>query len=542
MSVLDSWSIEIQFSAGVWSDVTDDVIVADTVRCDTGFIDNGPTDRVARTGNLTFSLDNSTNNSAGLAGYYSPGHGNVRAGFEVGVPVRLCVSFEGITKTKFYGRIAKDGITPDTGPYDKRRTRVVAVDYMNQLSTHELFLPAYTTNKRMDEIMPLITGNMPLAPLSTSYDTGVETFTSVFDTVTSKTSALSEVQKLALSEWGYCYISHSSDYDEILRFENQNARDEASYAVIPESVDESGYLLMENGDYLLQENGDKLILDVSRPTDFFIDSSIGAKVSYGKHLANQITVTSYPRAYDASATVLYSLPSAISLAAGTTRTLVANFTDPNNKAVQVAGKTMESPAATTDYLMNSSAEGTATNLTANLSVSVTYGANAGSYALENTGTTDGYITKLQARGIGIYLYDPIEYVAVGTASQANLGLHTLDVEMTYQDNPTQAERIGGFLAADALSPMYEMESYPFYANKNGSHMMAFVFLEIGQKIQIIETQSGFNKDIFIDGISFEIHPNSIVKCTYKTRFASSLVGWQLGVDGKSELGETTILG
>jgi hypothetical protein len=72
--------------------------------------------------------------------------------------------------------------------------------------------------------------------------------------------------------------------------------------------------------------------------------------------------------------------------------------------------------------------------------------------------------------------------------------------------------------------------------------MSFVFLEIGDKIRIVETQSGFDRDIFIDGIGFEIHPNSVIKCTYKTRFASSLTGWQMGIDGYSELGETTILG
>ena len=541
--ILDSWAIEMQFSAGVWTDVTDDVVISDIIRCEYGISNNSPTDRVARTGRMQYSLDNSTNNSAALAGYYSPGHTNCRSGFETGIPVRIRFTYDYITITKFYGKIAKDGITPTTGIYGERKTKIVVLDWMNQAATHEIFLPEYTTNKRIDEIVPLIVAGMPLAPLATNYMAGNDTFVSVFDTVREKTSVMSEFNKLALSEYGYIYIRHT-DSDEILTVENRNARSSINTDVVtvPLPASECGFLLKEDGGYLLQENDSKLILDVSEQANYFTDTAAGADISYGNNMFNYITVTSYPRKFDTAATVLYSLNSAMSLAAGETRDLVGNFRDPMGGAWRVAGKTMVSPVSTTDYLMNTLSSGSGVDKTGSLSVTCTYGANAASYALTNNGTATYYVTKLQARGLGIYLYDPITYTAEDATSQTAHGLQPLNISMTYQDNADTAEYVGAFELLNLRNPRLELDRYPFWANRDGDHMMAFIAVDMGDRIHFTETQTGFDRDRYIDGIQFEVHPNKVVKCIWLTRFVSSLTGWYLGITGSTELDVTTILG
>ena len=73
-------------------------------------------------------------------------------------------------------------------------------------------------------------------------------------------------------------------------------------------------------------------------------------------------------------------------------------------------------------------------------------------------------------------------------------------------------------------------------------MMSFLYLDIGDRVHFIEDQTGFDRDRYIDGVQFEVHPNKVVKCTWNTRFISSLTGWFLGIDGSTELGVTTILG
>ena len=97
--VTATWSVEMQLAgtAGAWTDVSADVLQSDKPRFESGIRDNGATDRVASTGRLTFTLDNSNLNSAGLAGYYSPGHANARSGFSTGIPVRFKVTYDGGT-------------------------------------------------------------------------------------------------------------------------------------------------------------------------------------------------------------------------------------------------------------------------------------------------------------------------------------------------------------------------------------------------------------------------------------------------------------
>ena len=89
--------------------------------------------------------------------------------------------------------------------YGARTVTVTCEDWMGIASRHYLNLMAYTTNKRVDEAIPLILANMPIQPYATELATGVDTFPTMFDTARSTTTALAELNKLALSEFGYIY-------------------------------------------------------------------------------------------------------------------------------------------------------------------------------------------------------------------------------------------------------------------------------------------------------------------------------------------------
>ena len=114
--------------------------------------------------------------------------------------------------------------------------------------------------------------------------------------------------------------------------------------------------------------------------------------------------------------------------------------------------------------------------------------------------------------------------------------------MTYQDNADTAEYVGAFELLNLRNPRLELDRYPFWANRDGDHMMAFIAVDMGDRIHFTETQTGFDRDRYIDGIQFEVHPNKVVKCIWLTRFVSSLTGWYLGITGSTELDVTTILG
>ena len=63
--------IEVYINSA-WVDISADVMAP--ISGNRGIMRNGPLDRVGDPGYLNFGMNNSIANSAGLAGYYSPGH------------------------------------------------------------------------------------------------------------------------------------------------------------------------------------------------------------------------------------------------------------------------------------------------------------------------------------------------------------------------------------------------------------------------------------------------------------------------------------
>jgi hypothetical protein len=83
--------IELLGIGNGWTDVSVDVMGEDDL--DYGLPGYSPRDRVAKTGEHQFNLDNSARNSVGLEGAYSPDHVNCRAGFAEGIRVRYSQLF-----------------------------------------------------------------------------------------------------------------------------------------------------------------------------------------------------------------------------------------------------------------------------------------------------------------------------------------------------------------------------------------------------------------------------------------------------------------
>src|SRR3990170_7798644 len=104
-------ALEMQFSGsgGAWTDVWSDVPVS----IQYGISGVGPFDHIADTGTMSFALNNAQSNSSGSLGYYSPGSGTARSGFEIGINVRLAVTYSGSTFYKFVGRLSE--INPESG-------------------------------------------------------------------------------------------------------------------------------------------------------------------------------------------------------------------------------------------------------------------------------------------------------------------------------------------------------------------------------------------------------------------------------------------
>jgi hypothetical protein len=528
----DSVKYEVYIGSS-WVDISADIIGTDA--CSYGISGNTPLDRVASAGNLELTLRNDSGCIGGASGYYSPNRTGSLPGWTRGLQLRQTITYLGLT---FIKRWHLTEIKPGSG-FDEI-VKVKASDWIEYAATHPIILPALKFDQKIENVVADLVALMPIQPSSTTYGSGTDTFATAFDMVRSETKALSEFGKVAQSELGYIYMRR----EDTLVVEGRNTRTGHDEVVEVPDLADGGALLMEDGSYLLAEDGSKILLDIA--AEAIVDNIMqDADISFGDNLANYVSMKSYPRAVDAAATtVLFTLNSPLQLAAGETKTLKGNFRDPAGGAQGVAGTNMVAPVATTDYLLNTARDGSGTNMTVYLTVVAEYGANDVFYTLTNTAGLGGYVTKLQARGKGIYTYDPVEYIASDTTSINSQGYKPLQFTMKYQDSPDNAAILGDVILAQQKTPRMILNSITFLANYNPSLMSIFIKADIGDLIYIKEDQNGITGYYYIQHIKYDIAPGELIHCTYTVVEALALgtAYWELGTAGYSELGTTTVLG
>ena len=524
--LFDSITHEIMFNGSDWTDVSSDVLSCSWKK---GIMRNGPNDRVANTGVLKLALNNSASNSQTTEGAYSPGNASVRTGFDTGIMYRLSFVKEGVTFYKFHGRIKS--IDPVPGSYESRITKVVVHDYMGIASSHALSLLTHQTNKSMDEVMPLIVANMPIAPLSNSYASGASTFPTVFDTTKENTKAVAEFKKLAMSEQSFVYVKGNTTDGETLVSESRTGRTGSENTLLSVSTSESGFLLQENGDYILQETGDKIILNAMQSASFDNTMLPSSKISWGKYLYNQVKGISFPREVGDSNEVLFTLQKVISLAPGETTTATrGTYRDPGGSAARVNGKNMVTPVAGTDYTANTEEGGGGADIKADLDISVTFGTESVEYTLTNNNAAIMYVTKLQFRGIKILLFDPTISLQEDSTSQATHGEKPLDVKMAYLDDPTVADSFTGGVLARFKDPVLSADNIKLNTGTSSMNMYGFLQLaEPGERGEFIEDVSGMSGDWFVNGYTAKIISGKFVEYGLVLSDASQYDFWVLGV-------------
>lgn len=522
-----------------WVDITADVLHSPEPTWNMGVMGNGALDRIGDPEILTFSLDNSASNSASTLGYYTPNHPSCKAGWGTGIPVRLSFVYEGATYYKYYGLIAPNGLQTEPGILGQRSVSVTVEGFMAIADRHILELIALQTEKTITEAVPYVLGNMPVQPLTVEYGEPVYTFPTVFDTITGSTSATSELLKLALSEFGYIYTKGNKVNGQTLVVEGKSDRTNVQNTTIPIPSTESGFVLLETGDYLLLETGDKLILEIAETIDFDNIALDGLKVSYGANLANWITGTTYPRVVDAAATtVLFETQRRIYVASGATvENIRGRYRDPNGAATYINGMDMVTPVMGTDCIATANEDGTGTVYTSDIVLVTTYGSEQVDYSITNTGAAGAWVW-LQARGKGIYNYDPITKIFTDATSKDQYGKFPLNLDMAYQDDPLVIESIGAQLLTIEKQPYSTVDGYPLLANRDAANMFAFLVLEPGSRARFAEPVTGYDNNAFINGYQAKLIAGRYVIWSPVLKTADDTNYWVLDT---GELDSTTIL-
>lgn len=518
--------VELTGRGNGWTDITSDVLTP--IRISYGIRGAGPTDRTASAGSMTWTVNNSERNSASTLGYYSPGGPASRPGWTLGIRVRASFLDPATSTwhTKFVGSITS--MNPVPGRYGARRVQVVAADWLDEAARSTVSGLSTQINQRSDTIISLLVNNVSRAPEATSIATGLETFAYALDTARDDrpNPVLQEIARVTLSELGYFYLKGDGTAVYEARFDRANTADDTTLA----------------------------------------DTMSGLTVSVTRDaLLSKVQVITHPRTVDTATQVLYQLKSVPQIPIGGSLTLLSGYTDPNNRAERVGGTSMVTPVATTDYLANSAADGSGSDLTAQIGIVTNFGGNGVRFTITNNASVVVYITKLQCRGLGIYDYQNAVGEAEDTTIATDFGEQVASIDMPYQSNVSV-----GVDAARYLLGLYGATEIPVWelgtagsselgvttqlayrvqttvgsvsvAPSTAALQTQILARDVGDRVGITETVTGVAKSFYIQAIDLEIMSPGLPFVTWTLAPADTTLYWRLEEAGFSELGVATRL-
>lgn len=489
-----------------WTDLSVD-LTRDPITVSYGIKSYRPEIRVAETGSFNFGLINDTTNSGAVLGWYSPFNAAKRSGWRHGIRVRLKQVYGADTR---YLMGWLDQIIPEPGIYEGRMVRCVVLDWMSEAARTDA-PTVIQINKRSDEVFSAVLANVTKQPALTSIDTGRDTYTYALDNVTSSSKAMAIFADIAKSELGIIACTRDATDGQTLKFESRTAR--------------------------------TIIATVLATLN---NSMIGLSFPGGREdILNLFRVTAFPRLLVASQ-VIAKIDAAIdqAFAPGESRTLFLDYTDPVQRDTKIGATNQINPVVTTDYTMNTLADGTGTNLSASFTVTASFWSSSVKLVITNThASSSGFVLTMQCRGDAIYALNPVTAEAESSTSRTDYGTNVALLEMLYQSNALVASDAALHLKETFKDPLANIGAVTFVANQSAALLTAAITGDISSRIRIVETMSGVTAalDYFINGVEFEISETEVMTTTWWLTPASTTVYWQLGVAGASELGNTTRL-
>lgn len=461
---------------GGWVDVTEDAIRG--LRLRYGIQGGGPLDLVAGAGSMSFTLLNNLANSAGIDGYYTPGHAFVRDGFRIGVRARYSWRRPGpgAVYPKFIGWL--DGVAVEPNIRSGRHASCTVTDIMEEFAREKPAIPVQV-NKRADQVLTTLIAAMNRQPISTSLDVCDSTFPYAPDD-SRQQPALAQAQRLYQSEFGRLYPRG----DGTLRGEKRTAR----LAPLP-----------------------KATFDADDPNTMFSPAGLRASVKRGD-IKNLVRAKYHTRDVGATDTeVLFQHQGAPSVPAGATVTITGSYNDPTNRASRVAGTDMRTPVAGTDYTMNAAADGSGADLTSQFTVVAFLDSNTVRFVITNGSASTGFITLLRARGRGLYDYEPVDVIVRDEASidpDTGIGESPLDLDMFYQADQNVVRTVAEYVLGSLITEKPTEASLMFQTYDDDTVELA-MSLEPGDSIIVRESNTGVNSVFFINGVAIALdtpHP------------------------------------
>jgi len=249
---------------------------------------------------------------------------------------------------------------------------------------------------------------------------------------------------------------------------------------------------------------------------------------------NKVSVRAYPRQL-ASLGEIWRLDEIRAVQPGTAVTLWGTFRDQNYNAT--IAQDVAAPVATTDYTMNTQADGGGTNLTGSFTVVATIFSGSIKLVLTNGSGFEGYVTLLKVRGKALESLNVSASISENSASQALYGTRQLTLELPFQQQTLVANDLSDWLLSWLTAPLptvvVEIVDRP---------SLQFGY-DLGTLITFTSAYYGISHSFRIAKIE---HESMESMQAIRTRWtlepsAAFQAYWQLGVAGYDELGTNTRL-
>ena len=460
----------------------------------------------AKAGTLRAVIDN----RSGDYSYFnssSPLYGNLLPGR----PVRLLTSSASLTDQPVWrGFLTK--ITPTIKAGGDSTVTIEATGPLGYINLDQINVPM-VTSQRTDQVVDdiLDAAGWPAGGSYRPIDTGKTTITRYWKDSTYAVPALQEVQA---TEAGFVHESKDGKID----FEGRHFR-------------LSGARLTSQATFSDADGAARVYQAINQ------DDPV-------PHIFN-IFETEIITTTTASIATLWTLSesgaNSPSIEPGLAATYIARYPTQASASNAVGVTVWTTVAATTDMTANTAADGSGTNLTSSIGISVSKSSETMSITLTNNATSTAYITLLKARGTGTLANDPVTIQESDATSKTAFGERTWPSKTKFIPTTAEAANWGKFNIAIYKDPT-PMLKLTFVANRDQNSLNEMINRNISDRVTIVAANNAnlaINSDFFIEGISHTISNNRLHLVTLLLSWAEQFSDWW--VLGTSALGTTTRL-
>ena len=456
------------------------------------------------------NLYNSFNSGGDLYGKIVPGLGvqlRISSGTDVIFPYTLPLTFPDEEQSPAW-RGYLDSVSPSFLRDSGKELVLRATGSLARIAARETAEIVTSTSIRTGAAITLVINDAD-SSIPTSIDTGETTMTRWW---TSAQPALDAIRAIEETEIGY--IGESPDGEIV--FESRHSRLKSPHTVSQGTFSDAADATLTYADIVQIDPLSETYNTMNANVQLYTVGSLAVLWTLAESGAN-------------------SPP----LLAGASKVFIAKFPSSASATNASHVNAWTTTAATTDVLLNAASDGTGTNLTSSLTIGVAKYAESMEITLTNGSATDGFITKLQARGTPVTADDPLKIVEQDATSQTSFGKRTFPLEGPFIPSEQDARDYMKFLLSIHKDPM-KMLSLTWDGNKDDTHKTKARELDVSDRITVVASNRsglGINTDFFIEYMRHSMDMEGRYSVTYECSDATAYGGfWVLDV---GKLGAST---